>query len=69
MSCEPNSAPNESTLANWSFLARAKLAAVRAGRDEAVGRRERLAARVRSRRVGIDLDAAEAVRATGWARR
>jgi hypothetical protein len=47
----------------------AKLAAVRAGRDDAVSRRRRLAARVRSRRVGIDLDAAETVRVAGWARR
>jgi hypothetical protein len=45
-----------------------KLAALRAERDDTVALRKRLANRVRARQVGVDLDAANAVRASGWAR-
>lgn len=48
--------------------ANAKLAAIRADRDGDVARRRRLADRVRSRRLPVDLDAADEVRRTGWAR-
>jgi hypothetical protein len=45
-----------------------KLAALRAERDDTVVLRKRLADRVRARQVGVDLDAANEVRAIGWAR-
>jgi hypothetical protein len=48
---------------------RAKLQDLRATRDQQADRRTRLADRVRSRRVGADLNAAESVRVSGWARR
>ena len=46
----------------------AKLASLRATRTENVERRARLADRVRARRLGVDIDAADEVRARGWAR-
>jgi hypothetical protein len=46
----------------------AKLAALRAERADTAALRSRLASRVRSRRVGIDVDAADEVRAAGWTR-
>ena len=46
----------------------AKLAALRAERADTAALRGRLANRVRSRRVGVDVDAADEVRAGGWAR-
>ncbi|MGA2924781.1 MAG: hypothetical protein ABSG43_02115 [Solirubrobacteraceae bacterium] len=46
----------------------AKLAALRAERADTAALRSRLASRVRSRRVGVDIDAAVDVRAGGWAR-
>lgn len=48
--------------------AAAKLASIRAERDSAAGLRRRLADRIRSRSLPVDLDAAERVRRTGWAR-
>ncbi len=47
----------------------AKLAALRAERAETAALRTRLAHRVRSRDTGADVDAADEVRASGWARR
>jgi hypothetical protein len=46
----------------------AKLAALRAQRDDTAALRRRLASRVRARNVGVDVDAADEVRAAGWAR-
>lgn len=46
----------------------AKLASLRATRTDTVKRRARLADRVRARRLGVDIDAADEVRARGWAR-
>jgi hypothetical protein len=46
----------------------AKLAALRAERADTAALRSRLASRVRSRRVGVDVDATDEVRAGGWAR-
>jgi hypothetical protein len=49
--------------------ANAKLAELRAERDDRVARRRRLADRIRSRQLpAVDRDAAEEVRRTGWAR-
>lgn len=48
--------------------AHVKLQNLRASRDHQAERRTRLADRVRTRRVGADLSAAKAVRASGWAR-
>ena len=48
--------------------ARAKLDAVRAGNEEAIGLRTRLADRVRAGDVPVDQRAADAVRRAGWAR-
>jgi uncharacterized membrane protein len=48
--------------------AREKLAQLRARRGEQEALRRRLAQRVRDGRVPVDLDAAEDVRRTGWAR-
>lgn len=45
-----------------------KLAELRAAQAGTVERRGRLAERVRMRRVGVDVDAADEVRARGWAR-
>ena len=47
----------------------AKLAALRAERDDAVALRRRLGDRVRTAAAGADLAAAQEVRRTGWARR
>lgn len=47
----------------------AKLAALRAQRDGDAEKRRRLADRVRSRQLRSDVDAADEVRSTGWARR
>jgi hypothetical protein len=46
----------------------AKLAAIRAQRDATAALRSRLASRVRARSVGVDVDAADEVRAGGWVR-
>jgi GAF domain-containing protein len=46
----------------------AKVAALRAQREDERARLERLAQRVRSRRVCADVAAADEVRARGWAR-
>jgi hypothetical protein len=46
----------------------AKLAAVRAARNDDAEKRRRLANRVRSRALRSDLAAADEVRAAGWAR-
>lgn len=48
--------------------AAAKLAAIRAQRDSDAALRRRLADRVRSRTLPVDVHAAERVRATGWTR-
>ena len=49
--------------------ANAKLAELRAERDDRVARRRRLADRIRSRQLpAVDREAAEEVRRTGWAR-
>jgi uncharacterized membrane protein len=48
--------------------ASAKLAALRAERGQNAALRERLAARVRLRDVPSDREAADEVRASGWAR-
>ena len=48
--------------------ARAKLAAIRAERDDEDQRLQRLADRVRTRSLDVDIDAADEVRRTGWAR-
>jgi hypothetical protein len=45
-----------------------KLAALRAQRDDTTALRSRLASRVRTRRLGVDVDAADEVRAGGWVR-
>jgi hypothetical protein len=45
-----------------------KLGAIRSERDGGAAKRRRLAERVRSRQVGVDLDAADEVRSAGWAR-
>lgn len=45
-----------------------KLAALRAERGETAALRKRLADRVRARQVEVDLNAANEVRASGWAR-
>ncbi|MGC1853076.1 MAG: hypothetical protein WA687_11620 [Solirubrobacterales bacterium] len=47
----------------------AKLAALRAEREGETVLRRRLADRVRSRELPVSLEAAEEVRASGWARR
>jgi hypothetical protein len=47
----------------------AKLAALRAEREGGAALRRRLADRVRSRELPLSLEAAEEVRASGWARR
>jgi hypothetical protein len=49
--------------------ARAKLAQLRAERDETSVLRRRLADRVRTRELPVDADAADEVRRSGWARR
>jgi hypothetical protein len=46
----------------------AKVEAIRAERDRDVVTRRRLADRVRSRAVGVDVKAADEVRSAGWAR-
>lgn len=48
--------------------AAAKLALIRAERDSDARLRRRLADRVRSRSLPVDVDAAELARRTGWAR-
>jgi hypothetical protein len=48
--------------------AAAKLASIRAGRDNGARLRRRLADRVRSRSLPVDVHAAELARHTGWAR-
>lgn len=48
--------------------ARVKLRSLQATRDQQSKRRKRLAGRVRDRRVGADLAAADHVRTSGWAR-
>jgi len=48
--------------------AQEKLERLRAMRGAQLGLRQRLAARVRSRRLPTDIKAAEEVRRTGWAR-
>lgn len=48
--------------------AAAKLAAIRAERDSDAKLRRRLADRIRSRDLPVDVHAAEQVRRTGWAR-
>ncbi len=45
-----------------------KLAAIRSERDGYAAKRRRLADRVRSRVIGADVDASDAVRSSGWAR-
>lgn len=47
----------------------AKLATIRAERDNDAELRRRLADRIRSRNLPVDADAAERVREAGWARR
>jgi len=49
--------------------ANAKLAALRGERDADAALRRRLADRVRSGDTGVDIDAADEVRVSGWARR
>jgi len=46
----------------------AKVAALRAERDDTAALRRRLADRVRARESLVDLDAADEVRRSGWAR-
>jgi hypothetical protein len=48
--------------------AAAKLASIRAERDSDARLRQRLADRIRSRSLPVDLDAAQLARRTGWAR-
>ena len=48
--------------------ARAKLARLRASRQELVARRERLVQRILNRDIPVDPVAADEVRRTGWAR-
>jgi hypothetical protein len=48
--------------------AREKLARVRAERESILERRRRLADRIRSRELPVDVEAAEEVRRSGWAR-
>ena len=48
--------------------AAAKVRTLRADRDNGAELRRRLADRVRARRVDADIDAADEVRRTGWAR-
>lgn len=48
--------------------AAAKLASIRAERDSDARLRRRLADRIRSRSLPVDVHAAERVRQTGWAR-
>lgn len=48
--------------------AAAKLASIRAERDSETRLRRRLADRIRSRSLPVDVDAAELARRTGWAR-
>jgi hypothetical protein len=48
--------------------ARQRTAELRAGRVDAAARRRALADRVRRRDVGVDRDAADEVRRSGWAR-
>jgi hypothetical protein len=48
--------------------AEAKLAALRAAEDRGTAARKRLADRIRSRQLNVDLEAAEEVRRTGWVR-
>jgi hypothetical protein len=45
-----------------------KLEGIRAARDGDAGKRRRLADRVRSRTTSSDVDAADDVRSSGWAR-
>ncbi|MDA8067275.1 MAG: hypothetical protein M0T77_01480 [Actinomycetota bacterium] len=45
-----------------------KLASLRAAHSDTAQRRARLAERVRARRLGVDVDAADEVRVRGWAR-
>lgn len=45
-----------------------KLDEIRAERDRDAAKRRRLADRVRSRATGADVDAADEVRVSGWAR-
>jgi hypothetical protein len=45
-----------------------KLDAIRSGRDGDAAKRRRLAERVRSRAIGADVEAADVVRSSGWAR-
>jgi hypothetical protein len=46
-----------------------KLDAVRSERERDAAKRRRLAERVRSRTTGADVEAADEVRSSGWARR
>lgn len=48
--------------------AAAKVAAIRSERDTDIRLRRRLADRVRSRSIPVDIDAADDVRRTGWTR-
>lgn len=48
--------------------ARQKLAWIRAERDDVQARRRRLADRIRAGEVLVDVEAADEVRRTGWAR-
>lgn len=48
--------------------AAAKLASIRAERDADAGLRRRLADRIRSRSLPVDVGAAELARRTGWTR-
>jgi hypothetical protein len=48
--------------------AAAKLASIRVERDSDAALRRRLADRIRSRSLAVDVDAADLVRRTGWAR-
>ncbi|MDX6588768.1 MAG: hypothetical protein QOI84_42 [Solirubrobacterales bacterium] len=48
--------------------ANAKVAELRAERDDKATRRRRIAERIRSGESPVDLEAAEEVRRTGWAR-
>ncbi len=45
-----------------------KLDEIRSERDRDAAKRSRLADRVRSRATGVDVDAADEVRVSGWAR-
>jgi hypothetical protein len=45
-----------------------KLDAIRSERDGDAAKRRRLAERVRSRAIGADVEAADVVRSSGWAR-